>query len=170
MATNRQAFIGNLYGAKEPLRILGLFQAGSTQAIKRGEILELDTGVWIPLNADQSMSAVIAVADEEIKAGDLAGYYHILIPRPGDVFEFELAAAGATAIGTALYYSTSQKVTVSTGSHVLGYACGQENYPQAQGHAADGDPSDRGTSIKSQSYVRMTFKEAASYLKAFQVA
>jgi len=78
------------------------------------------------------------------------------------VFEYALAAAGATAYGTSLYYSASQTVTVTTGSYVLGYAVGQENYPLEQGHMSDGDYADRGTSIKSQSYVRMSFRAAVS--------
>lgn len=164
MASNKTTFIKNLLtGDTKPLIMLGLFQAGSTQAVKRGEILELSGGNWIPLDADQSMAGVIAVANEEIKAGDLAGYYEIIIPRPGDVFEYELAAAGATAVGTNLFYSTSQKVTVSTGNNQLGEAVGQENYPDKQGHLSDGEVGDRGVTVRSQSYVRMTFVKAASY-------
>ena len=163
MASNKATWIRNLDGAQEPLVILGLFQAGATAAVKRGEILELSSSNWIPLDADQSMAGVIAVANEEIKSGDRAGYYEIIIPRPGDVFEFELAAAGATALGTALYFSTSQKLTVSAGTNVVGRAVGQEHYPQKQGHLADDAGGDAGTTVRSTSYVRMTFTKAASY-------
>jgi predicted RecA/RadA family phage recombinase len=168
MATNKATWIRNLNGHCEPLVMLGLFQAGATQAVKRGEILELSGGNWIPLDADQSMAGVIAVANEEIKAGDRAGYYEIIVPRPGDVFEFELAAAGATAVGTALYFSTSQKLTVTAGSNVIGNAVGQEHYPQKQGHLSDEPGGDAGTTVRNTSYVRMTFKAAASYYAALQ--
>ena len=163
MASNKVTWVRNLDGACEPLVILGLFQAGATQAIKRGEILELSSSNWIPLDADQSMAGVIAVANEEIKSGDRAGYYEIIIPRPGDVFEFEQAAAGATAVGTALYWSTSQKLTVTAGTNIVGRAVGQEHYPQKQGHLADDASGDAGTTVRSTSYVRMTFTKAVSY-------
>ena len=171
MASNKQVWIGNVDGGG-PLIMRGLFDAGSTTAIKRGEILEkTGTGntVWVPMDSDYDMTATsdaVAVADEEIKTGDRAGYYNIIVPRPGDVFEFELAAAGATAVGTSLYYSASQKVTVTTGTYILGYAVGQENYPQKQGHLADDGSPDAGTTVKSQTYVRMTFRLAVSYYAA----
>lgn len=169
MAVNKATWIRNLFGAPEPLRVLGLFQAGSTQAIKRGEILEktADTNTrWVPIDSDFSMSANIAIADEEIKVGDLAGYYWIIVPRPGDVFEYELAAAAAVALGDGLYFSTSQKVATS-GSNVLGNVAGAENYPK-QGHVADAGEPDQGETKRSLSFVRMTFKAAASYYAALQ--
>ncbi len=171
MATNRVAWVGNLNGLAEPLIMLGKFAAGASQEIKRGEILEMTGNAnteWVPMDSDFNGAGNIAVANEEIKSGDLAGYYEIIVPRPGDVFEFELAAPGATTVGTALYYSSSQKVTVSAGSYILGYSVGQENYPQKQGHLADGELGDAGTTIKSQSYVRMTFDKASSYYAALE--
>lgn len=165
MAVNKMTWVRNLLGAPEPFVYLGSFQAGSTQAICQGEILEFtaDTNSdWCPIDSDFNMAANIAVAACEIKSGDKAGYYPIYVPRPGDVWEYALAAAGATAYGTSLYYSASQTVTVTTGSYVLGYAVGQANYPQPQGFASDGDWADRGTSIRSQSYVHMTFRAAVS--------
>lgn len=172
MATNRLGWVGNMYGIPEPMVRLGNFQAGSTQAIKRGEILEF-TGAsntaWVPIDSDFSMSGSVCVANEEIKSGDLAGYYEVIVPRPGDIFEFDLAAAGATAYGTALYYSSSEAVTVTVGSNIIGYSCGQENYPLGQGHLADGEIGDKGTTIKSQTKVRMTFKASASLFAKFSV-
>lgn len=167
MAVNKATWIRNFFGAKEPLTRLGLFQAGATQAIKRGEILELSGGNWIPLDADQSMAGVIAVADEEIKSGDRAGYYRIIIPRPGDVFEYALAAAGTAAPGTSLYWVDSQTVTVTTGSNILGVAVGDEQIPR-QGHAADDASPDQGTTLRSISNVLMTFRAATSYYAVLQ--
>ena len=169
MATNRSPIKHNMItGSTEPLVMLGLFQAGSTAAVKRGEIIELtaDTNTkWVPIDSDYDMTSTsdaVAVANEEIKDGDRAGYYEIIVPRPGDVFEFELATAGANAIGTALYYSDSETLTTS-GQNVIGYVCGQDHYPTKQGHLADDASPDQGTTIKSQSYVQMTFKKADSY-------
>jgi predicted RecA/RadA family phage recombinase len=168
MATNKLRWIRNLNGAPGPLVMLGLFKAGSTQAIKRGEILEF-TNDWVPIDSDFAMDSEICVAHEEIKAGDRAGYYEIIVPRPGDVFEFDLATAGATAVGTALYYSSSEAVTVSAGSNIIGYAVGQEHFPQKQGHLADDASGDAGVTIKSISVVRMVFTRAASLWSLFQV-
>lgn len=175
MATNRVAFLKNLItGSTEPLRVLGLFQAGATQAIKKGEILEkTNTGntKFVPIDSDYDMTGTddaVAVADEEIKDGDRAGYYHVIVPRPGDVFEFELATAGAVAIGTALYYSSSQKVTTTAGTNIIGYACGQDHYPDPQGHLADDASPDSGTTIRSTSYVQMTFRQAVSFMKTLE--
>lgn len=165
MAVNKSPWVKNLYGAQAPLVMLGLFRAGSTEAIKRGEIIHLDTQ-FKAIHTDEDFTAALAVANEEIKAGDLAGYYSIIVPRPGDVFEFDLATAAATAIGTAMYYSTSQALSTS-GSHVIGRSVGQENYP-VQGHASDDASGDAGSTIRSQSTVRIVFDEAHSYLKAFQ--
>jgi len=167
MADNKVAWLRNLNGATKRLVMKGLFQAGGTQAIKKGELLELSGGNWIPLDADQSMAAVIAVANEEVKDGDRAGYYEIIVPRPGDVFEYELATAAAVALGASLYWSSSQKVTTS-GNNVLGNAVGQAHYPSKQEHLSSGGIVDMGTTVKSTSYVEMTIKAAASYYAALQ--
>lgn len=166
MASNHTRWVGNLYGATGPLIRKGLFQAGSTQAIKKGELLEktADTNTrFVPLDSDFDMSAgKIAIAHEEIKAGDRAGYYEIIVPRKGDIFEFDLAAESAVAEGTSLYYSSSEVVTVTAGSNVLGKAVGQEHYPQKQGHLSDDASFDRGETIRSTGKVRMTITEANS--------
>lgn len=169
MASNNTRWIRNLCGASEPCVMLGKFAAGSTQAIKRGEILELTGNTnteWVPIDSDFAMSADVAIANEEIKSGDRAGYYEIIVPRPGDVFEFELAAATAVAVGASLYYSDSETLTVTAGSNVVGRAVGQEHYPSKQGHLTDDASGDAGTTIKSTAYVRMVFDNDASYFKA----
>ena len=157
-------------GATQPLVRLGLFQAGSTQAIKRGELLSFTAVTntnFEPLAADASRDSDIAIANEEIKAGDRAGYYEIIVPRPGDVFEFDLATAAATAVGASLFFSSSEAFAAS-GSNVVGTAVGQEHYPQKQGHlSADGAP-DAGVTIRSISVVRCTIKEAASVYSLLQ--
>lgn len=167
MAADMTVFKGSMFGHTEPYEIKGLFAAGSSQAVKRGEILTVASGTWTPLASDTSMSAVIGFAAEEIKAGDRAGYYRVIVPRPGDIFELPLATAAAVAFGANLYYSTSQKLTTS-GSNQLGSAVGDEHYPALQGHLADDGSPDAGTTIKSTSYVRFTVKASVSYYAALQ--
>ena len=170
MATNKTRFVRNMDGASEPFIILGKFQAGSTQAIKRGELLEFtgDTNTaWVPIDSDFDMDSNIAIANEEIKAGDLAGYYEVIVPRPSDIFEYDLAAAGSTAYGTSLYYSSSEAVTVTAGTYIIGTAVGQTNYPR-QSHASDDASGDAGSTIKSQSTVQMTIESSNSIYSALQ--
>lgn len=164
MASNKAAYLKNLGGAPAELRILGLCQAGSTAAIKEGEIVAFGGTYWAPLAADQEMNGTMGVMGCEVAAGDREGYYPVIIPRPLDVFEFELATASAVAIGAALYYSTSQKVTTS-GTFILGRVVGQEHYPQEQGHLSCEPSGDAGTTVRSTSYARMVFSPMASYLK-----
>ena len=163
-------FKGSINGAKEPLRVLGKFVAGASQAIAAGELLEL-TGstntTWVPLDSDFAMAANVAIADENIVSGDRAGYYWIIVPRPGDVFEFALASAAAAVVGASVYYSSSVAVA-SSGTHALGRVVGQQHYPQNQYHASAGNPSDAGVTIKSTSYVDITIRQAASYYAALQ--
>ena len=168
MASNRAVWVGNMYGCTKPFIMLGKFETG--QAIKRGEILELtadSSSSWVPLDSNFAMSADIAVANEEVFSGDRMGFYEIMVPRPGDVFEFDIATAAATALGTALYYSSSEQVTASASGTVLGYAAGQEHYPLKQGHLTDDAGPDRGESLRTSSKVRMTFKESGSYWATF---
>ena len=171
MATNTLRWVGNANGASQPLVMLGKFAAGSSQAIKRGELLELTGNTnteWVPMDSDYAMAANVAIANEEIKSGDRAGYYEIIVPRPGDVFEFALHAAGATAVGTSLYYYGSETLTVTAGTNIIGKACGQEHYPQKQGHLSDDASGDAGTTVRSTSYVRMIFRAPVSYFAAIQ--
>ena len=172
MAANAATYIGNAYldpdGSLGPFRVLGKFQAGATQEIKRGELLELSGGNWIPLDADQAMAAIIGISDEEVKSGDLAGYRYFVVPREGDMFAFDLDTAGSDAVATAVYWSSSQVVTVTVGTNQLGTIIGQDHYPQPQGHQADDASLDRGTTIRSTSRAVITILKAASYFAALQ--
>jgi len=164
MATNKNRWIKNLYGVTEPFIYKGLFQAGATAAVKVGELIEF-TGntntAWVAMDSDFNGAGNIAIANEEVKSGDRAGYYSIIVPRPGDVFEFDLATAAATAYGTNLYWSDSETLT-TTGSHILATAVGQEHYPLMQEHLADGGIADMGSTIKSQATVLVTIDLASS--------
>jgi hypothetical protein len=163
-AVNKSPFKRNLIsGSTEALVMLGLFQAGATQAIKRGEILEFTgntNAAFVPLDSDASITQGVAVAYDEIKSGDRAGYYKIIVPRPGDVFEFSLATAAGTTKGTALYFSDSQTFTTS-GSNIQAYAVGDSHYPE-QTHLADDGSGDAGTTVKTRAVVEVVLLQATS--------
>lgn len=165
MATNKVSYVGNLYGAPGPMKFKGKFQAGASQAIKKGELLKLVSTNWVPLT-DTAMSAIVGVSDCEIASGDLAGYHDIIVPRPGDVFEAAIATAAATAPGTALYCSDSQTVAAS-GSNILGAAVDDSLIP-TQGFQSRSPSPDAGTTLTTSSTVRFTIKAAASYYAALQ--
>jgi predicted RecA/RadA family phage recombinase len=171
MASNQARFIRNIGGAAAPFMMLGNFAAGSSVAIKQGELLELTGGgstQWVPMDSNYAMSANVAIAAEEIKSGDLAGYYWIYVPRRDDIWEYDLDTANNTAVGTALYWSSSEAVTETAGGgNVLGYVCGQDHYPLHQNHASAGVPTDMGTTIKSSAQLQLVIREACSYISAF---
>ena len=167
MASNKAVWIGNAYGATEPLVMLGKFETGT--AIKRGEMLEhtADTNSsFTPLASDLNCSANFAIAAEEVKSADRMGFYEVYIPRPGDIWRFPLAAAAATAVGASMTWSDSQTLTTG-GSYAVGYAVGQEHYPLKQGHLTDDAGPDHGETIKSSAYVDIMVREAASYYSLF---
>jgi hypothetical protein len=120
-----------------------------------------------PSTDDASMSGVIAVAACEIRSGDLAGYYPIIVPGEEDLFVFDLATATNPSIGAALYYSTSQALATS-GSNVIGYVASSEHYPKQGFKSVDGSP-DAGTTIPNITQVVMTFKKSVSYQVAIAV-
>lgn len=167
MASNNTRYIDNIYHKSAALEIPGLLKAGSDQLIKAGEILHLDTGYFIPLDADQSNSAILAIAACDIKVGDLAGYYPIIIPRPGDRFIFALDTANNPAITTALYYSSSEELSES-GSQALGYVVDHNHYPR-QTHASESISSDAGTTLSDRSNIIMSFKLSTSYYAAIWI-
>ena len=182
MATNTARWVKNLDGehVTGPLVMVGTFQAGSTQAIKKGELLEFtgnSNAAWVPLDSDFDMSAAygsggkIAIAACEIKAGDLAGNYPIYVPRPDDVWEFTLLSTDDQnpAYGTAVYYSDSETVTTTAGTNIIGNVCMDSHYPK-QGFASDQASIDAGTTRRNVSggKVHITIQESNSLYSALQ--
>lgn len=172
MATNQCRYVKNLMGLPDPVPVPGNFAAGTSVPIKRGQLLELTGNTnteWVPMDSDFAMSKNVAIAACEIKAGDPAGFYPIFAPRPGDVWEFDLDAADDLALGTPLYYSSSEAVTDSTGSNILGHVAGWPQYasifPQ---NPADGGGVAKGTTIETRAQVHMTIEISNSYLQALQ--
>lgn len=182
MATNNVRWVKSLDGehVTGPLVLLGKFAAGSSTAIKKGQLLELTGNTnteWVPLDSDFDMSAAagsggkVAIAGCEIKSGDLAGYYPIIVPRKNDVFEFTLLSTDSQnpAAGTAVYYSDSETVTTTAGTNILGNVCMFSHYPK-QGFASDQASVDAGTTLRNVSggKVHITIQESNSYYSALQ--
>jgi len=134
MAENLAPFVRNKYGAKESI-FPGKVQVGSTQAIKRGEICcyNKTAGYWEPVSvaADGNLYK-LAISNEEQKSTDPARFIEFIAPKPGDEFEFEIAAARQVAQGDGfiLTAANSQKLTYSGAAVPVFIACGDDNYPE----------------------------------------
>lgn len=166
MATNQIRWVGNVDGGG-PMRRKGKFKAGASQAIKKGEMLELDgSSDFVPLASDKSLTAELAISDCEILTGDLAGYYDVIVPRPGDLFAFPLSAAGTPALGAALYWASSQSLAES-GSNAIANVASDDHIPSQGFKSRDGSP-DAGTTLRSVTEVLVTVKAAVSYYAAIQ--
>lgn len=155
----------NTLGATKPYKRKILFGAGASQAVKRGEILDYATGTAVPLASDKSMSGIIAIADCEIKSGDLAGYHMAIIPQPGDIFEFKIATAAAPTPGSALYWSDSQTLATS-GSNILGYVNDDSMVPEQGFQSVDPSP-DATTTLATRGKVLCSIKASVSQYVTF---
>ncbi len=156
MANNKYPWLRNIFGAKEPLIIMGKVQAGTTAAIKRGEICTFNetSGYFIPVNAAADYVYSLAIANEEQKADGLARYMEFLAIRDGDVFEFELAAAAQIEYGYALELtaSNSQKLTYDADGNAVAFVAGHQNYPET------------GTTLRTVSHAEVCFLPEYSYI------
>ncbi len=162
-ATNLYPWVRNLDGATDPLVILGKVQAGATQAIKQGELVTWNetSGYFEPIDAAADIKYNLAFAGEEVSKLNTpqAGYRHIIVPRPADVFEIELAAAAAIEVGHN-YEPTgtnSQTATLDADGDPVFNAVGQANYPGREKYA--------GTTIQSASHGLFTVNIAYSYYR-----
>jgi len=141
---------------------LGLVQAGATQAIKAGELCVFNktTGYFVPASAvADAQSYPMALSAEEQKASgrsELTGsrYMRFYSLSPDDVFEFELAAARSVAPGDpfTLTASDSQTLTYGAGTFAVAIAVTDDHYPQEED-----------TTIRSQSFARVTFNPACTW-------
>lgn len=148
-------------GGGEPMCFKGLVRAGSDQAIKVGEICTWNeqTGYFKPVDAVADHQYWLAISKEEQKStgrAELTGirYMEFYALHPNDVFEFVLAAAMSLTIGTpfTLTASDSQKLTSGVGAFAVAIAVTDSHYP---------DEED--TTIRNQSYARVTFNPAISW-------
>ena len=164
-AVNLYPWVRNLNGTDKPLILPGKVQAGSTAAIKRGEICTFNetSGYFIPANAVADSQYSLAIANEEQKSTDLERYMEFIMLRKEDVFEIALAAAAQVAVGTGytLSASDSQKLTASTTAFQVARSVGRANYPES------------GTTLLSISKAEVVFNPEVSYFYknvAFQQA
>ena len=160
-ATNKDPFCYSKSKDDKPDIFPGLVQAGATQAIKVGEICTWDetTGYFIPVNAVADHRYPLAISKEEQKASGRAEltasrYIKFYSLHPNDVFEFTLAAAQALALGDpfTLTASDSQKLTAAAGAFAVAIGVDAGHYPQEED-----------TTIRNQSYARVTFNPAVSW-------
>lgn len=169
MATNNFGrFVKNVHGDKMMTKLMP-FLAGSSQAVKAGEMLSDVGGYMTPQSADAAMTAELCFAAEEIKAGDPAGYYPVIVPQDGDVFYSELSAgAAAPTPGASVYFDavSTEKVAL-TGTNVIGKVLGHNGVPQKQNHADSGAGS-VGATIGNATWVEWIVTRAASLMTAFQ--
>lgn len=155
MATNKYPWSKNLLDPSKPLIMPGKVQAGSTQAIKAGELCTFDetAGVFVPLDAVADRQYSLAVAAEEQKSTDLARYMDFYMPREGDVFEFTASSAAQVALGDALIpvASQSQQMARDVDGNIVAVSVGVDNYPQT------------GTTLRTMSYFQAMIHPTFSY-------
>jgi len=155
-AVNRQTWLRHDGGDNKPLRVLLPAAAGSTRAIKKGEILAMDTGTLVP--AVSGKTTLLCVADQEQKAADVARNLWCILPRELDVFRYELSAARAVAFGEQFAISDSETLAyTAAGTNKVARACGNANRPK---------PEEKSTTNRSVLYAEVYFDPQASYLVA----
>ena len=160
MATNKAPWVRNLGGAAQPFRILVAVAAGSSQAIKKGEICKISN----PGQSNEAAAPVsgasdntnLVVCDREQKADDKARMIEFIVPRPDDEFEFALDSARAVAVGETFAISDSETLTYAT-SNVVARQSSDQNAP---------NPSENDTTRRSASKAHVCFAEGASYWAA----
>lgn len=160
-AVNKDPFVYSRNKDGKPVMFKGLVQAGSTQAIKRGELCTWNetTGYFKPVDAVADHRYWLAIAAEEQKASGrhelvAARYMDFYALHPDDIFEFELATAAAIAYGDpyTLTASNSQKLTAAAGAFAVAVVVGDGHYPQEED-----------TTIRNQSYGLFSFNPAVTW-------
>jgi hypothetical protein len=155
-AVNKDPFVRTLNKDGLPVLFRGKVQAGTTQAIKVGEICAFNktAGYWIPVAAINDFIYALAIAKEEQTAADLARYVEFYALHPNDQFEFEIDAARALALGDTfiLTVSNSQKLTYSAGGYPVARCVDDGHYPQKTD-----------TTIRNRSWAVVSFDPSVSY-------
>lgn len=160
-AVNKDPFLYSKNKDGKPTTFLGLVQAGSTQAIKVGELCTWDetAGYFKPVDAVADHRYPLAISKEEQKASgraELTGarYIEMYALDPNDVFEFPINAARSLAIGDpfTLTASDSQKLTYGAGAFAVAIQVGFGHYPQEED-----------TTIRNQSYAQVSFNPAVTW-------
>lgn len=155
MAVNKDPFVRtkNKDGLPSITRLL--VQAGTTQAIKIGEICAFNktAGYVTPIDAEVDFVYALVIAREEQKAADAARFIEFYDLDPHDEFEFILDAARTLAVGERFVLTASY-------SQILTYSA--TKYPVAR-CVDDGHYPEEGSTIRSQTYARVSFNPACTY-------
>jgi len=155
MASNKYPWSHSILDPTKPFIFPGKVQAGSSQAIKCGELCAYNetSGYFVPVDAVADYVYSLAIAAEEQKSDDSARYMDFIAPREGDVFEFTLSAAASIELGDAviLVASQSQQLARDVDGFIVGTSAGMDNYPQ------------EGTTLRSKSTVQAMIHPAFSY-------
>jgi len=157
MAVNRQTYLCNdeAPGAP-PLRLLLPAAAGSTRALKKGELATMATGTLVAAVSGNTTGLV--VIDQEQKSDDVARHIWCIVPRPLDRFRYELSASRQVAFGEQFNISDSETLAYS--------AAGTNKVARAAGNANRPLPEDESTTQRSVDYAEVYIDEQASYLAA----
>jgi len=153
-AVNKSPWIRSLVNAPATT-FPGKVQAGSTQAIKKGELCTYDetSGYFIPVDAVADCRYSLAIANEEQKADSLERYMEFLALCPWDVFEFALDASAQIVLGDGLGLtaSDSQKLTRDVDGNAVAFYVGTDNYPEV------------GTTMLYRTHGQVVFNPVHSY-------
>ena len=152
MATNKSPWRMNVGGDNKPFRVLLPVAAGSSQAIKRGEICTYSWASDAATPASAGNSALV-IADREQKADDKARMIEFIVPRPDDVFEFDLASAAAHRLGDTFAISDSQTLAASS-SNVCARQAGDDHCP---------NPSENDVTRRTKGTAHVLFDPGVSY-------
>jgi hypothetical protein len=153
---NKDPFVRTLNKDGLPSLFRGKVQAGTSQAIKVGEICAYNktAGYWVPVALVNDFIYALAIAKEEQTAADLARFVEFYTLHPNDQFEFEIDAARALALGDTfiLTVSNSQKLTYSVNYYPVARCVDDGHYPQKND-----------TTIRNRSYAVVSFSKAVSF-------
>jgi hypothetical protein len=146
---NKTPYLGKRNGTTgDAVKFLGKVAAGSTRTIKRGALCYLNSsGDWVEVSAVADWINPLAMADEEQTSSDVARMISMFALHQDDVFEIEIAAARALAVGDSfiLTASNAQKLTYSSTA-----------FPVAR-QVKDGRYGLTGTTAENQSYAQVCF-------------
>lgn len=155
MPVNKDPFVRTRNKDGVPSIVRLPVQAGSTQAIKIGEICVYNktASYVVPISAVSDFIYAILIAREEQKSTDSARMLEFYSLHPDDEFEFALSASRSLALGDRfiLNASNSQQLVYSATAYPICRSVDDGHYPET------------GTTIRTQSYARVSFNVACSY-------
>jgi hypothetical protein len=164
-ATNKSPFVRSSSKDGKPAMGKGLVKAGSTQAIKVGELICLNktySGYFSPVAlAADPMLFPLAIAAEEQKSTDSERYIDIYTLAPEDVFHFAINAARSLAIGDVFVptASNSQQLTYDADGGICARQVDFGHYPQSTD-----------TTVPNMSYAQVSFDIRCTYYGLVQTA